>query len=641
MQAEDKQNYAQVLKEHFPPALDEALAVQVDGEPFDLTREVNKSGKLKTLTFHEDAGKKLFWHSSAHVLAQALLRLYPDTKFDDGPALLNGPGHFYYDVYCEHKISEEDFPLIEAEIKKIIKENYAISRRELPHQQALDFFKDKAEIFKVDIIENLPQDAVISLYKQGEFEDLCRGPHVTSTKKLGHFKLTAVSGAYWKGDASKPMLQRIYAVSFPTKEQLQQYLFRVEEAKKRDHRKLGKELELFFFSEEGPGFPFYMPNGSVLFNTLASYIRRQCDLRGYQEIRTPMLLSDELWDISGHNSYYRENMYYSQIDEKGYAIKPMNCPGSNLLYRSAPRSYRDLPLRYAELGLVHRHELHGVLHGLFRVRAFTQDDAHIYATPEQVQKEIQDAINFTVQVYRDFGFEDVQIFIATRPEKAIGEEAIWQEATSHLQKALQNENLSFGVKEGEGAFYGPKIEFNVEDSLGRKWQLGTIQVDFFLPERFELEYTGSDGSKHRPIMLHRAILGSLERFLGILIEHYAGKFPLWLAPVQVSILSVHESQNQYCQDIARALESQDIRVYLDIRNEKIGYKIREWTAKKINYALIIGQKEADNKSVSVRERGERDTRESTLLAFQNVLLAQMAAPSLRVSEHAKDKEEKK
>lgn len=612
VEADESKKYIDVLKEHFPDAIKSALAVALDDTLYDLTAHITSSGVLQTVTFEEERGKKLFWHSSAHVLAQAILRLYPETKFDDGPALLSGPGHFYYDIFCPHKISEEDFATIEAEIKKITKENYPISRRELPREEALDFFKNKKEIFKVDIIEHLPQDAVISLYKQGEFEDLCRGPHVTSTKKLGHFKLTAVSGAYWKGDAEKPMLQRIYGVSFPTKEELDAYIFRVEEAKKRDHRKLGKELELFTFMEEGPGFPFYLPNGSVLFNTMSEYIRRQCDLRGYQEIRTPTMLSDELWDVSGHNSYYRENMYYSQIDDKGYAIKPMNCPGSNLLYRSVPRSYRDLPLRFAELGTVHRHEMHGVLHGLFRARAFTQDDAHVYATPEQVQKEIQDAVAFTVDVYRDFGFDKVQVFIATRPEKAIGDDDVWQEATKLLEDALDTVDMPFKIKEGEGAFYGPKIEFNVEDSLGRNWQLGTIQIDFFLPERFHLEYVGADGNKHRPVMLHRAILGSLERFIGILIEHYAGKFPLWLSPVQIAVLSVHESQNEYCQKIKDELIKEGFRVFLDTRNEKIGYKIREWTAKKINYAVIIGKNEAEKNSLSLRARGEQKTVEMSL-----------------------------
>lgn len=619
------QKYIDVLKEYAPEQVKSALAVLVDETAYDLTALVSQSGKLKTITFEQERGKKLFWHSSAHVLAQAILRLYPETKFDDGPALLVGPGHFYYDVFCPHKINEEDFAAIEAEIKKITKENFPITRRELPRQEALQFFKDKDEIFKVDIIENLPQDAVISLYKQGEFEDLCRGPHVSSTKKLGHFKLTAVSGAYWKGDTSQPMLQRIYGVSFPTKEQLEQYLFQVEEAKKRDHRKLGKELELFLFLEEGPGFPFYLPNGSVLFNVMSEYIRHQCDIRGYQEIRTPVMLMDELWDVSGHNSYYRENMYYSQIDEKNFAIKPMNCPGSNLVYKSAPRSYRDLPLRLSELGLVHRHELHGVLHGLFRARAFTQDDAHVYATPEQVQKEIQDAVAFTVEVYRDFGFKKTNVFVATRPQKAIGDDKTWQEATQLLEDALHSVEMPFAIKEGEGAFYGPKIEFNVEDSLGRNWQLGTIQIDFFLPERFDLEYVGSDGGKHRPIMLHRAILGSLERFLGILIEHYAGKFPLWLAPVQISVLSVHESQEHYCKKIEKQLVEKGFRVFLDIRNEKIGYKIREWTAKKINYALVIGKSEAENNSVSLRARGERKTTEMDMQQLFSELEQEIAS----------------
>lgn len=624
IKAQESVTYGQILEELDAKLFRKALAVDLDGKLLDLNRPATTGGRLSAVTFEEDQGKELFWHSSAHVLAQALKRLYPDMKFDDGPALFIGPGHFYYDVYSKSTITEEDFPRIEEEIAKIIKENHHISRRLLAKSEAIDHFSKLEENFKVSILKNLPEDAEISLYKQGEFEDLCRGPHVSSTGRLGTFKLTTISGAYWKGDPANPMLQRIYGVSFPDRKQLKEYFFRLEEAKKRDHRKLGKELRLFSFQDEGPGFPFYHPRGTVLFNTLAQFIREECAKRGYSEIRTPQMLSDELWHQSGHYENFKENMYFTSVEEKGFAVKPMNCPGSNLIFKSELHSYRDLPVRMAELGLVHRHELSGVLHGLFRVRAFTQDDAHIYCTADQLQREIQAAIQFTVELYNTFGFQDVQIFVATRPERSLGKDEDWEQATESLVESLGKLNLPYKIKEGEGAFYGPKIEFNIRDSLGRNWQCGTIQVDFSMPERFELEYVGADGKKHRPVMVHRAILGSLERFMGILLEHYAGKLPLWLSPVQVSLLTVSDEQHDYAKELKQSLEQTGIRCELDLRNEKIGYKIRAWNSEKINYAVILGKQEQESKTVSLRARGEQATNSMGLAELVSQLKNELA-----------------
>ncbi len=607
IEVQGKKTFGDVIAEFNPTLAKKALAVKYNGRKLDLSATIEESGQLEVLTFESEEGKELFWHSAAHILAQAVKRLYPDAKFDDGPPLKNGPGNFFYDIALSHKITEEDFPAIEAEMEKIVQEDHPVTRRVLSKKEALSYFADRGEIFKTDIISRLPDDAEVSLYRQGEFEDLCRGPHIPSTGKSGVFKITAVAGAYWKGDAANPMLQRVYCLAFPDRKQLKAYLDRLEEAKKRDHRKLGKELELFTFEEEGPGFPFYLAKGTVLFNILTDYIRRECTLRGYEEIRTPIMLSDELWTISGHYENYKENMYFSSIENHGFAIKPMNCPGSNLVYKSKPRSYRDLPLRQAELGTVHRHELSGVLHGLFRVRSFTQDDAHIYCTPDQLEKEIESAIQFTLDVYKKFGFEDVTIFLATRPEKSIGGDNAWELSTTALRLALKNLNIEYKTKEGEGAFYGPKIEFNIKDCLERNWQCGTIQVDFNLPQRFELEYTGSDGKKHRPVMVHRAILGSLERFIGILIEHYEGKFPLWLSPVQIRILTISEEQLGYAQTLQQELRAAGFRTELDDSHEKIGYKIRQWNAQKINYALIIGAKEAASGQVALRARGSELT----------------------------------
>ena len=614
-------SYQQILEENIPGKLENALAVRIDGSLFDLSREVDRSGSLEVLGFEDDDGKEIFWHSSAHVLAQAIKRKYPEAQLATGPVIRQGPGFFYYDVQLDsHKISEEDFLELENEIHHIIEESFKVNRHVYERQEAVDEFNKMGEHLKAKIIASIPSNEDITVYKQGEFQDLCRGPHIPYTNKLGCFKITAVSGAYWKADPTQPMLQRIYGVSFPSQKELKKHLNNIEEAKKRDHRKLGKELELFYFEECAPGMPFYLPKGNLLFQVLCEYIRSECLIRGYQEVRTPSIMSSELWIRSGHYDNFKENMYFTEAEEKEFAIKPMNCPGANLIYKSKPRSYRDLPLRMAELGIVYRHELSGVLHGLFRVRAFTQDDAHIYCSSEHLQEEVTSTIQFTIDVYKKFGFTEIEVFLATKPEKALGSEHIWEEATHNLIDALHKEKLDYRVKEGEGAFYGPKIEFNIKDCLGRNWQCGTIQLDFSLPERFELEYTGSDGKKHRPIMVHRAILGSIERFIGILIEHYAGKLPLWLSPIQVSILTVNKTQHRYAEKIKKELFDKNIRVDTDIRNEKIGYKIREWNQKKINYAIILGKKEEEQDQISVRKRGEQNTTSTTITEFIDGLL---------------------
>lgn len=623
LNVKEDQSYSEVIAEHLPFLTKKALAVKVNGNELDLSATVGEGGNFEVLTFDTEAGKEVFWHSSAHVLAQAIKRVFPKAQLTVGPVVKNGPGFFYYDILFDEKISEEDFPRIEEEIHKVVAEKLPVTREVYDRDVAIAEFKGMGEDFKAEIIGEIPQGEHISVYKQGEFQDLCRGPHVPSTGSLGYFKLTAISGAYWKGDPNNPQLQRIYGISFPDKKMLKEHQELLEEAKRRDHRKIGKELDLFSFHDEGPGFPFYHNKGTTLFNNLTNYIRYECAVRGYEEIRTPIMLSDELWTRSGHMDYFKENMYFSEVDERGFAVKPMNCPGSNLVYKTKLRSYRDLPLRQAELGLVHRHELSGVLHGLFRVRSFTQDDAHVYCTPEQVKEEIGNAIQFTLDVYRKFGFTEVKIFLSTRPGKAIGSDAIWEKATQDLIDTMKDKGLEYGIKEGEGAFYGPKIEFNVQDSLKRNWQLGTIQVDFFLPERFELEYIGEDGKKHRPVMLHRAILGSLERFLGIIIEHFEGRFPLWLAPVQVRLMTVTPAQADYARDLQKKLLRAGLRAELDESNEKIGYKIREWTSQKINYAAVIGAKEAEENLVTVRKFGEQDSKPMSIDNFIEMLLSEV------------------
>ncbi len=542
-------------------------------------------------------------HTASHVLAQAVKRLYPDTKLSIGPAIDDG---FYYDFDKEGGFTPEDLEKLEAEMKKIVKENLKIETYTLPRQEAIDFLKSKGEDYKVMLVEDLPEDAPISFYKQGEFVDLCAGPHALYTKAVKAFKLTSLAGAYWRGDEHNKMLTRIYGTAWESKEDLEKYLTMLEEAKKRDHRKLGKELGIFAIMEEGPGFPFFLPNGVTLKNTLIEYWRELHLREGYQEINTPMILNQALWLQSGHWDHYKDNMYTTTIDDEIYCIKPMNCPGSTLVYRTEPRSYRDLPIRYGELGLVHRHEKSGTLHGLFRVRCFTQDDAHLYMTPDMIETEIEGVVRLIDEVYSKFGFK-YHVELSTRPEDSMGSDEDWENATSALMNALGTMGIDYVVNEGDGAFYGPKIDFHLEDSLGRTWQCGTIQLDFQMPQRFDLEYTGADGAKHRPVMVHRVIFGSIERFMGILIEHYAGKFPVWLAPVQVKVLSVSEKSFAYAREVYDRFKDAGIRVQLDNSDEKIGYKIRQAQLQKVPYMLVLGEKESDDGNVvAVRTRDGKD-----------------------------------
>lgn len=561
-----------------------------------------KDGSLGEQSFEDRDGARTFRHTTSHILAQAVKKLYPDAKLAIGPAIDDG---FYYDFEFSSPISSDDFKAIEKEMKKIVKERLPMERFTLPREEAIALMKERNESYKVELIEDLPEDAVISFFRQGDFVDLCAGPHLSNTGYVKAFRLTSLAGAYWRGNEKNKMLTRIYGTSFPDKEQLEAYLARIEEAKKRDHRKLGKELGLFTLMEEGPGFPFFLPKGMILKNTLIDYWRKLHEREGYQEISTPILLNKKLWETSGHWDHYRENMYTTEIDEEEFAVKPMNCPGGMLVYKSQPRSYRDLPLRIGELGLVHRHEKSGQLHGLMRVRCFTQDDAHIFMTQEQITDEIKGVMRLINEVYSKFGFI-YHVELSTRPENSIGSDEDWELATQGLRKALEEIGMEYVVNEGDGAFYGPKIDFHLEDSLGRTWQCGTIQLDFQLPMRFEAEYMGADGEKHRPIMIHRVVYGSIERFIGILIEHYAGKFPLWLAPVQVKVLPISEKFFGYAGDILQSLKAAGIRCEMDNRDEKIGYKIRSAQMEKVPYMLIVGQKEEESQTVSVRSREDGD-----------------------------------
>ena len=545
--------------------------------------------------------RKTYHHTCSHVMAQAICRLYPGTKLAIGPAIEEG---FYYDIDSEHTFSPDDFEAIEKEMRKICKEKLKLERFELPRAEAVALMEKAEQPYKVELINDLPEDAVISFYRQGEFTDLCAGPHLDSTGRIkgNGIKITNVTGAYWRGDSKRKMLQRFYAVSFPSKDMLDEYLARIEEAKKRDHRKLGKELGLFMLTEEGPGFPFFLPKGMVLRNTLIDYWRQVHKRYGYVEISTPMILNRALWERSGHWEHYKQNMYTTVIDGEDYAIKPMNCPGGMLVYKSEPHSYRDLPLRVGELGLVHRHELSGALHGLFRVRCFTQDDAHIFMTWEQMKDEIKNVVRLFDEVYSVFGLR-YEIEVSTMPEDHMGDVKDWDFATETLKAAVTEMGKSYVINEGDGAFYGPKLDFHLADSLGRTWQCGTIQLDMQLPERFELEYTGADGEKHRPVMIHRVVLGSIERFIGIITEHYAGAFPVWLAPVQVRVLTITDRANEAAEKVAAALDAAGLRVEKDLRNEKIGKKIAEGRSQKIPYLLILGDKEAESGTVAVRSRG--------------------------------------
>ena len=610
-----------------------ATAGEVDGEVVDLRTVIDKDCELNILTFNDEKGKGAFRHTTSHIMAQAIKRLYPDTKLAIGPSIEDG---FYYDIDRETPLVAEDLEKIEAEMKKIVKEDLPIKQYTMPRAEAIAYFKEKDEPYKVELIEDLPEDSVISFYSQGEFTDLCAGPHLMSTKPVKAFKLTSLAGAYWRGSEKNKMLQRVYGTSYPKKAELEEYLHMMEEAKKRDHRKLGKELGLFMMREEGPGFPFFLPKGMELKNQLLDYWREIHKKAGYVEISTPIMLSRHLWETSGHWDHYKDNMYTTVIDDEDFAIKPMNCPGGILVYESEPRSYRDLPLRMGELGLVHRHEKSGQLHGLMRVRCFTQDDAHIFMTPEQVRDEIKGVVKLINEVYSLFGFK-YHVELSTRPEDSMGSDEDWDMATEALRGALDDLGLPYVVNEGDGAFYGPKIDFHLEDSIGRTWQCGTIQLDFQLPLRFNLEYTGADGEKHRPIMIHRVIFGSIERFIGILIEHFAGAFPTWLAPVQVKVLPISDKYMDYAQKVLDELNNSGVRAEIDTRAEKIGYKIREAQMKKIPYMLVVGAKEEEDGLVSVRSRFEGDEGQKSLTDFLAAIKMEIHAKTAREVKKEDDK----
>lgn len=580
-----------------------SCSVKINGEVKDLRTTVDSDCTFEVLTFDDIDGKKTFWHTASHIMAQAVKRLYPETLLAIGPAIDNG---FYYDFDRETPFTEEELEKIEAEMKKIVKEGLPLEQFELPPDEAIDYLSKQGEKYKVELCEeHAGKGEPISFYKQGEFTDLCAGPHLMTTAPVKAIKLTSCTGAYWRGSEKNKMLSRIYAVAFPKASQLEEYLNLLEEAKKRDHRKLGKQLGLFMMNEAGPGFPFFLPKGMILKNTLLNYWHELHERNGYQEISTPIILNRSLWETSGHWDHYKDNMYTTVIDEKDYAVKPMNCPGGVLVYQSEPRSYRDLPLRLGELGIVHRHEKSGQLHGLMRVRCFTQDDAHIFMTPDQIRDEIKGVAKLIDEVYNLFGFT-YHVELSTRPEDSMGSDEDWEMATDALRGALDDLGLDYEVNEGDGAFYGPKIDFHLQDSIGRTWQCGTIQLDFQLPLRFELEYNGADGEKHRPIMIHRVAFGSIERFIGILIEHFAGAFPLWLAPEQVKIIPVSDKQNDYANDVCQKLKAEGIRVSIDTRAEKMGWKIRQAQLEKIPYMLIIGDKEIEAGAVSVRSRKDGD-----------------------------------
>ena len=599
------------------------LAAKVDGETVDLTRVLDKDCQVDFLTFEEEDGRWALRHTASHILAQAVKRLYKDNNVQlaIGPAIDNG---FYYDFDIDRQLTEADLRDIEKEMKKIVKENLKLERKEVSRADAIAFFKEKGENYKVELIEDLPEDAIISMYSQGEFTDLCAGPHVLSTGKVKAFKLQSVAGAYWRGSEKNKMLQRIYGTAFEKQADLDEYLHMLEEAAKRDHRKLGKELDLFSLHEEGPGFPFFHPNGMVIRNELINYWREVHRRYGYQEIKTPMIMNRKLWETSGHWDHYKENMYFTKIDDEDYAVKPMNCPGGMLVYKSHPHSYRDLPLRMGELGLVHRHELSGALHGLFRVRNFTQDDAHLFITPSQIEEEIQHTIDLFDEVYSTFGLS-YTAELSTRPEDSMGSDEIWENATNALRNALEHRGLEYIINEGDGAFYGPKIDFHLRDSIGRTWQCGTIQLDMLMPEKFDLTYVGEDGEKHRPVMLHRVVYGSIERFIGILIENYAGAFPVWLAPVQVKILPITDKHADYAHALKKKMFDLGLRVEVDDRNEKTGYKIREAQVKKIPYALVVGDQEVENGTVTVRRYGEKETQSMAAEDFIKLVQEKIAS----------------
>ena len=576
------------------------------------------------LNFEDEQVRDTYRHTASHIMAQAVKNLWPDTKLAIGPAIDNG---FYYDFESEHKFSEEDFLKIQKEMKKIVQANYPLERFELPRAEAIALMEEKNEPYKVELINDLPEDAVISFYKQGDFVDLCAGPHMESTGKIKAFKLMSVAGAYWRGDSDRQMLQRIYATAFPTQAELDEYVKRLEEAKKRDHRKIGKEMDLFAIFEEGPGFPFFMPNGMIIRNELESFWKSEHRKRGYEEIKTPLIMNEQLWRTSGHWDHYKDNMYFTKIDGEDYAIKPMNCPGSLLAYKRKMWSYRDFPIRMGELGQVHRHELSGALHGLMRVRTFTQDDAHIFMLPDQIKDEVIGVVKFIDDVYNMFGFT-YHIELSTRPDDSMGSDEEWEAAETALREAMETIGVPYVINEGDGAFYGPKLDFHLEDSIGRTWQCGTIQLDMQMPQRFDITYVGADGEKHRPVMIHRVIFGSIERFIGILTEHFAGKFPLWLAPVQVKLLTVTEKFVPYAEEIKAKCEEAGLRVELDGRNEKIGYKIREARNQRDSYLCTIGEREAEAGTLSVRSSKVGDLGEMNADEFISKLMEEIRTKAI-------------
>jgi len=596
-----------------------ALAGEIDGKVKDMSYKLENDCALSLLTFSDEGGRFAYRHTASHVLSQAVKRLFPNVKLAIGPAIENG---FYYDFETEKNFLPEDLAKIEKEMEKIIKEDIPLEKFTLTRDEAIKFMEEKGEPYKVELIRDLPEGEIISFYKQGDFVDLCAGPHLPSTGKLKAIKLMNAAGAYWRGSEKNKMLQRIYGTAFPKRSELDEYITRIEEAKKRDHRKLGRELELFDILDEGPGFPFFMPKGMVLRNLLEDFWRSEHKRAGYQEIKTPIILNKDLWLKSGHWDNYKENMYTVEIDEQEFAIKPMNCPGGMLVYKRKLHSYRDLPERMGELGLVHRHELSGALHGLMRVRCFTQDDAHIFMTPDQIKDEVIGVINLIDDFYKVFGFK-YKVELSTRPEKSIGTDEMWELSTVGLKEALDDKGVNYKINEGDGAFYGPKIDFHLEDSIGRTWQCGTIQLDMNLPERFDLTYIGQDGEKHRPVMIHRVVFGSIERFIAILTEHFAGAFPTWLSPVQVKVIPLVNKHHDYAYEVKKLLEQNDIRVEVDSRNEKIGYKIREAQMEKIPYMLVIGDKELESNSVAVRSRKDGDLGSISAQEFVNNIVEEI------------------
>ncbi len=599
-----------IIKLNDPQLAKKALAVKANGLKKDISDKAEEGDKIEVITFDSSEGKEIFFHSSSHIMAQAVQALFPDTKLAIGPAIEEG---FYYDFDTEHTFTPDDFKAIEKKMKEIVRKNLPFQKKTLKKEEAIGLFKKRGEVYKIELLQEIP-DEEVTIYQQGDFIDLCRGPHIPSTGKVKAFKLLSLAGAYWRGNEKNKMLQRIYGISFDSSEALSHYLKMIEEAKRRDHRKIGKDLDLYSFQEEGIGFPFFHPKGMIIRNLLEDFWREEHRKQGYQEIKTPIILNKSLWIKSGHWDHYKENMYFTKIDEQDFAVKPMNCPGGILVYKNRLHSYRELPLRIAELGLVHRHELSGVLHGLFRVRSFTQDDAHIYMRPSQIKEEVQKLIDFEGFFYRTFGF-DYNIELSTKPENAMGSDDVWEKATNSLKEALDDKGLPYKINEGDGAFYGPKIDFHLKDCLGRSWQCGTIQLDFLMPELFELYYINPKGEKEQPVMLHRTILGSLERFIGILIEQFAGSLPTWIAPVQVRLLPIADRHIEYGKKLEKMFSDCNIRVELDENNEKIGAKIRNAEMQKIPYMLIFGDKEVGKNMINIRKQGKGDLGPSTMEQF--------------------------